>query len=488
MTRLSRHFVSRIHDFQSGFYCFVVLLLLLLLATWCFGHFTWLAAPVEAVPIDAPSVIKYESEFQKAIEAGEEGEINKQWFDLKTTEDLLLTAGAAIGGVPVEVEGEPGSYRQEGGAISILAGLTGTLYSTQPASSVEYLADLGSNLGLVPAAYAQGFGWHAFSPVLALWKTFRNIAYLAFIIIFVVIGFMIMFRKKIDPQTVISVQNALPKIIVTLILITFSYAIAGLIIDLGQLFTRIIANLLAGQDKFIAVKPPNESKRLVNILLQSSTFALVNPLRGTGDLTNALEPILSELGLLQPLAWLTVKFVFITAGFFIMFKIFFALLGPYIGIVLSVIFAPFQLLLDAIPGGGGGLSGWIRNLVANVAVFPVTFAMLAIAAVLRSGPELANKCEVHSPELLGLGNAPWCPSSKSFGGLWAPTMIGNWGEAAAHLAGWGILFTIPKVVQIVQSALQIQPKPWAEAPSVEIKGGLGRIPLIGDFLARQMGS
>jgi len=45
-------------------------------------------------------------------------------------------------------------------------------------------------------------------------------------------AFMIMFRVRISPQTVITVQSALPKIIFTLILITFSYAIAGFLIDL----------------------------------------------------------------------------------------------------------------------------------------------------------------------------------------------------------------------------------------------------------------
>src|SRR3990172_12628792 len=53
---------------------------------------------------------------------------------------------------------------------------------------------------------------------------------LAFVMI--VIGFLIMFRRQIDPHTVISIQNALPRIVLTLILITFSYAIVGLLIDL----------------------------------------------------------------------------------------------------------------------------------------------------------------------------------------------------------------------------------------------------------------
>ena len=42
---------------------------------------------------------------------------------------------------------------------------------------------------------------------------------------------MIMFRSKLNPQTSVSIQLALPKIVVSLILVTFSYAfIAWLLI------------------------------------------------------------------------------------------------------------------------------------------------------------------------------------------------------------------------------------------------------------------
>jgi len=133
-----------------------------------------------------------------------------------------------IGPIP-SIVGE--GYRP-GGAIGGITNLIAAMYANPPASSVEYFADLGRNLGIVKPAYAQGVGFEGLRPILPLWKAFRNIAYLFFTIIFVVIGFAIMFRVKLDPQTVISIQNAIPRIVVALILVTFSYAIAGLLIDL----------------------------------------------------------------------------------------------------------------------------------------------------------------------------------------------------------------------------------------------------------------
>ena len=73
----------------------------------------------------------------------------------------------------------------------------------------------------------------------------------------IVIGFMVMFRRKIDPKTVITVQNALPKIVLALLLVTFSYAIAAFMIDLMYLVMAIIINLLvsAASQSFLALIP-----------------------------------------------------------------------------------------------------------------------------------------------------------------------------------------------------------------------------------------
>jgi len=55
---------------------------------------------------------------------------------------------------------------------------------------------------------------------------------------------MIMLRVKISPQAVVTVQSAIPKLITTLILVTFSYAIAGLVIDLCNLVEALVVALL----------------------------------------------------------------------------------------------------------------------------------------------------------------------------------------------------------------------------------------------------
>ena len=359
----------------------------------------------------------------------------------------------------------------DGGAAGLLAKSISFLYSVEPASSVEYLADLGSNLNFVPKARAQGMGFYAFSPVLSLWKFARNICYLLLTIVFVITGFMIMFRTKLNPQTVISIQNSIPRLVVALILVTFSYAIAGLMIDLGHLITRIIAKALQEQG-LIATSSSGglNPSGVLNNLLNADVFTLINPLRDMDKLVREIgQTTVGAEGLPAGLSTLTVRLVFWIAGFFIMFKIFFALLMPYVTIILGVIFGPFQILFGSILGGGGGVGNWIKQLLAGIMVFPVTFAMLAIAAVIKG---------YTAPTLYG-PHIEWGLKEATYKVLWYPATIGNWGGAAAQLVSFGILFSIPQVATIVQQALKYQPPQWSAAAMTEIKTAGGRIPVIG---------
>lgn len=103
----------------------------------------------------------------------------------------------------------------------------------QPASGIYWVYSGLHDAGFVPKAYAaEGIGFAALAPFRSIWLIFRNFVFLIMVLVIIAIGFMIMFRSKINPQTVISVENSLPKIVITLILVTFSYAIAGFLIDI----------------------------------------------------------------------------------------------------------------------------------------------------------------------------------------------------------------------------------------------------------------
>ncbi len=146
---------------------------------------------------------------------------------------------------------------------SLLGKLTSLItlpYSTPPASGIAWTVNTLANIGVVPKAVAApvgGIGLNAISPFYPIWSLFRNIAYLAVVLLLLTIGFLIMLRTKINPQTVIGIENSLPKIIVSLILITLSFPIAGFLIDLMYIFTLLVIFMLYPQDANFAIQQSN---------------------------------------------------------------------------------------------------------------------------------------------------------------------------------------------------------------------------------------
>lgn len=280
------------------------------------------------------------------------------------------------------------------GAIGGALNMTSIALTNPPASSREYVADLINNfqspLGVKPA-YAQGIGFSSLSTVLELWKLFRDLAYLFFVIIFLVVGFLIMFRAKIGSQTAVTVQQMLPKLVVSLILVTFSYAIAGFLLDAMYLMIYLLIGvfaLLSG--KYGA---GFSFQQLQNVAFTQNIFTnglntiggvagsvagsvneIVANFLSAGTVTAGANPdiVSKALGGASAIVALLVVAV---AILFAVFRTFFILLKAYVSILFSVILAPIQLLLGALPGQNA-FSKWINNLIENIIVFPVVIFML----------------------------------------------------------------------------------------------------------------
>jgi len=333
------------------------------------------------------------------------------------------------------------------GALGFSTNLVASLFKP-PVSSVEYFADLGSKLGIAKPAYAQGVGFSGLSNLLPLWKAFRDVSYFFFVIIFIVIGLAIMFRVKLDPKTVITVQNALPKMVIALILITFSYAIAGLMIDL--IYVLINIGIVAiGRTGWIgdAAGIAYEQGKYTNLSLIEGVGLVI----GTG--AEALNGVLSGwLGSLSMEAILGMigfhlaGFIGLTAGIalllaiiaiislYCIFKLFLALIMCYINIILSVITAPIQIMLGILPGSEQNFNSWFKNLMANILAFP------AVTLVILLGWLLVNQ----------------------EGPTWAPPIIGT-GRALTGILGFGMLLLLPKIPDMIKNAFKMKPSGYGTA-------------------------
>lgn len=158
--------------------------------------------------------------------------------------------------------GKIGYAQKGGGAVGFMSNMITMLY-TPPAHTSQYIQSLAQNFGISKKAYARiifedgdntgslpdtttNTGFSALSPIMNIWTAFRNIAYLLFVLVFVIIGVAIMLRLKIDPRTVMTIQNQIPKIIIGILLVTFSFAIAGFLIDVMWIAIYLFYNVFQG--------------------------------------------------------------------------------------------------------------------------------------------------------------------------------------------------------------------------------------------------
>jgi len=347
-------------------------------------------------------------EFLDASAKGEEGYLNKQWYDKETFINIVAAGAAASATVQPNEDGTV----TVSGAVPLMGRAISELTGTPAISSVEYFADIGSRLNLVPQAYAQGTGWRALTPILSIWKAFRNLAYIFFVIVFIVIGFMIMFRAKINPQTVISIQSALPKIVVTLLLITFSYAIAGLFIDFIYILIYVVVGLFEFTDLV------SNSTEVVRKLLEDNLFQIMYAgknifIAGPAEaIQDVIAGLLGEGVFGEFLDWLGVDnfggsilahLIIAVALLFVIFKLFFTLLLTYVGIIVSIIFSPIILLFNALPGSNS-FTGWVKSLLANILAFPAVALMFLLAAVIIGNPtHESGSCDPSCAK-----DNPWC--------------------------------------------------------------------------------
>ena len=216
-------------------------------------------------------------------------------------------------------------------------------FANPPASGIAWTYSGLANAGFIPKTMAaEGIGMGSIQPFAKIWKIFRDVTYLLLVVILIAIGFMVMFRTKINPQTVISVENSLPRIIISLILITFSFAIAGFMIDLMYMLIAIIISILGPVYNFSGGGPST----VVELQKHYLQAGLSDIYWGTGklndngtimwNLPNAILSLIPSLGIgIRTLV--TVLTMYFGAGVIRSIVIFIANLGGATDIVGSLI-------------------------------------------------------------------------------------------------------------------------------------------------------
>ena len=427
--------------------------------------------------------------------------------------------------------GKLGYVESQGGAIGLLSSNLGSIVNSVNISSSDYFAYLSNNFGVAKHAYAQSTGFQQLMPVITLWQTTRNISYLLIVIVFIIIGLGIMLRIQIDPRTVMTIQNQIPKAIVGILLVTFSYAIVGFMVDIMWVSVYFIMRLFAINDPALAQVLGNTQTPLGDV--NGSPLDFVNVLFGRPELNQPIFGIPVNLGniggflvalnasynigrlisdmsqslinsnvLGKALSWIFVTtppgfitlfgciiggirfslgqglvvptvtscidsaasiaagviggiiafLIVIVALFIALVRLWISLIKSMVFIYIDVIFAPLWIMSGVLPGVSG-FGSWIRDVIANLAAFPVAIIMFLIAKVLMDAVLLNPNGVYFMPPLIG-----------NIGSSSGPAMV-------VSFIAFGLILMTPSAVQMAKDVLRAPSFKYVSAIGASMAGG-----------------
>ena len=409
---------------------------------------------------------------------------------------LKLTGYVNEDGVPLK----QGLLMEQGHYLAMM-------FEYQPGLN-EYFADLLDNIGIptISHAYAQGTGYSAMSTFLPFWKAFRNLAYSLYIVMFVVVGVMIMLRTKVNAQTIITIQTALPNLLITLLLITFSYAIVGFMIDLMYFLIYFVVYLFSSID--IIRTPTKAIDRLLsysawsvifegrNTIIKAVSQAITQALSGLGTgalgVVGAISSALSWIGLgyLLVAVWLAVA----------MLKLMWTLMNCYFMLLVQTITAPIQILMNAMPGSKA-FSEWLKKTASYLIPFPVVACMFIFAAVLIGDPSRAtimggkplfgkddgNPFGINPSAELYSNYGGRAFGTKNTGAIWLPPFtLTDYSEEPASLMvllGFFIITMTPAAAKMAMDWLQVKASPYTSEIGAGMGGAIGLMKYPGSMIS-----
>lgn len=327
-------------------------------------------------------------------------------------------------------------------------------------SGVFYIRELVSKYSLVQTVNAQGFGYNTAADSLrSMWQVTRNISYGFIVIATIILSFMIMFQIKINPQTVISIQSAIPKVIIAAVLITFSYAIAGFLIDLMYVFIGLIVMMITSgglsdmtiTELFTDITTRNAFGLLYSYWVHFVASAFLTAFSGGG--MGILVFIVAILSILVILWW--------------SLKIIFMIVKNFALLVITIVTGPLEIMIGVVTQSTG-FNTWLRKMISYLAFYPVLAIMFFFAFFfLNQGDNAATSFAT---------TVPFHPAKNFIG-------ANSWDPPLSFLAVSGyrliwilvsfyIFSEITKVAEIVQSF--IAGKQWSYGSGIsEVEKSVG---------------
>ena len=406
--------------------------------------------------------------------------LNSSWTALSLIAPEITEEGKDLGSNPNI------PYDLKRGLLGMTEDASNALYANYPMINIpNHLAQQwvpGYKDGSTSLYAANGYEELSGTGIIGLWTRVLNISYVIFVIIMIIAGFMIMFRHKLGGQTIVTLGSVLPRVIVALIIATFSFAIAGLIIDLGGVASGIVAYVLGLDD---GLSPISTLGGLMGAVFKgglgiTATISGVIGLAGVASFVTVgasaasgvtgLAAIVAAVS--NPVGWVITGIVgsigvilaLVIVGIILVgaIRVLITLFKAYFSLLISVILGPLQITLGAIPGNNRMITNWLLSILRNVLVFPVVLFIINLPnALLAQGDEL----KMSLPDKL----------------------VGNDKGMTLNATGWFfiamlkifVLYFAAQAPKFLETWLPANSSPAVKEGMQNVKASMQKIPLVG---------
>lgn len=251
-----------------------------------------------------------------------------------------------------------------------------------PLNLALYFREQVKNVPVVGAkVYAQGEGRYnnLFGANFAflLWKAFRNMAYGLMSVFLIIIGIFIMVRKKSDPKTVLTLQAALPKIVISLVLITFSFAIGATMTNFMFPLRKISDNVFTSvtrdvfDEQFGAGANTGGTLSMVGgIVAALGVGAIIATLAGPGGIAGVIA-----VGVIGAVLASLIALVLLIVTIMVYIKT----LIIYVKMLGDTIMSPLVFAWGAIPGNDAAIINWFKKMAAKLISVTAMYFLLKLS-------------------------------------------------------------------------------------------------------------
>lgn len=142
-----------------------------------------------------------------------------------------------------------GSKNDSGGLGNMITRANMAILDQRPGSGLVYAEDVINKVllpdavyaaGASPAPYFPGSGYELLQPIQSFWGWAVTLSYSFMIIVILIVSLGLMFRARLDGKNQVKLQNAIPGIVMAMVLIPLTYPISGLFIDAITIGTNVI--------------------------------------------------------------------------------------------------------------------------------------------------------------------------------------------------------------------------------------------------------